>query len=266
MNILLTQTQFSQNTGAYASSPTFAQGASLGRLVELVRPFPHWHVLDIATGAGHTALAFAPLVATVTAVDLTPAMLHTAATLVTARGISNLHLVEASATQMPFTAAQFDLVTCRLAAHHFPSVAQFLREASRLLRPGGQLALTDIIVPGSRRHGKKATQLRQAGEYVNAFEQLRDPSHHRDLSQEEWQDALRLAGFRVVAEEIRPLPLDFDDYADRMRASPANKQRLRAMLLQAPEPVTRFLTPLPAGDRINFRFTEAIFVCFQDNP
>ena len=63
MNKSLVQQQFGTHAAAYATSSVHAKGASLARLVELVRPEPHWQALDIATGAGHTAGAFAPRVA-----------------------------------------------------------------------------------------------------------------------------------------------------------------------------------------------------------
>ena len=59
----LVQQQFGAHAAAYATSTVHAKGASLGRLVELVKPQPQWQALDIATGAGHTAAAFAPHVA-----------------------------------------------------------------------------------------------------------------------------------------------------------------------------------------------------------
>jgi protein-L-isoaspartate O-methyltransferase len=63
----LIQRKFGEATAEYAASAVHARGASLARLVELVDPKPSWRVLDVATGAGHTALAFAPRVARVTA-------------------------------------------------------------------------------------------------------------------------------------------------------------------------------------------------------
>ena len=57
-----------------AASAVHAKGGSLARLMELVDPKPSWRVLDVATGAGHTALAFAPRVAKVTASDITDQM------------------------------------------------------------------------------------------------------------------------------------------------------------------------------------------------
>src|SRR5215831_6610108 len=74
----LVQRQFGANAAKYATSRPHAQGASLSRLVEMVAPKAYWRAIDVATGAGHTAFAFAPHVAHVIASDLTVQMLHVA--------------------------------------------------------------------------------------------------------------------------------------------------------------------------------------------
>ncbi len=254
------QTQFGPGAADYAASAVHAAGESLGRLLALTRPQPDWRVLDVAAGAGHTALAFAPRAAQIVAADITPEMLAKTRQLAQARDIANLTTTFADAGMLPFGHGRFHLVICRLAAHHFPSLSRFLAEAVRVLRPGGLLAVTDTIAPGSRLRGKKAERVREAGQYINAFEKLRDPSHGRNLSLFEWEDRFRQAGFEITHQETLRMSLDFDDYAARMRVSPANRLRLRAMLLQAPPPVLAFLTPQTLGDRIRFQFTELILV------
>ena len=254
------QSQFGPNAAAYGSSKVHAQGPGLARLVELTRPQPDWRVLDVATGAGHTAFAFAPFVREVTAVDITPSMLTTSRDLAGQRGLSNIQFTQAPAEQLPFATNSFDLVVCRLAAHHFGENGRFMSESARVLKPGGQLALLDNIVPGSRRRGKKAEQQRQAGAYVNAFETLRDPSHVRCLSLDEWVDAFIAAGFTISHQETNTMPLDFTDWTARMKVSAPNRQRLRAMLLQAPEPVLTFLTPALSGDKIEFHLHKVIII------
>lgn len=254
------QAQFGANAAAYATSEIHAKGASLARLVELLRPQPTWQVLDVATAAGHTALALAPHVAHVTATDITPEMLPLAAKLAAERGIDNITLETADAENLPYDDGRFDLVTCRIAAHHFPDVPRFLAEAARVLKPGGWLAIVDNVAPGTRRRGKQARLLNQAGDYYNAFEKLRDPSHVRCLSLDEWEDALAAAAFTLKHVETEGKMLDFDNWAARMQVTAENRIRLRAMLVQAPEKVREFLTPLFTGDRIQFRLTEAIFI------
>ena len=48
---------------------------------------------------------------------------------------------------LPFAAASLDLITCRVAAHHFGDFAAALDEARRALRPGGSLVMADSIAP-----------------------------------------------------------------------------------------------------------------------
>src|SRR5438128_671815 len=82
--------QYGAHAAAYVTSPIHAQGASLARLVELTQPQPEWIVLDVSTGGGHTALAFAPHVRKVIAADLTPEMLAAAETFLRQQGAVNI--------------------------------------------------------------------------------------------------------------------------------------------------------------------------------
>lgn len=251
--------QFGANAAAYARSAVHAHGPSLARLLDLLPLEAHWQALDVGTGAGHTALALAPHVTRVTAVDLTPQMLATAAGLAAERDLS-LPLAGADAAALPFPADQFHLVVSRLAAHHFADNGRFLAEAARVLRPGGLLAVVDNVAPGTRLRGKKARQARAAARYINAFEALRDPGHGRCLSRYEWQDAYQDAGFALIAEEIVSKAIDFHAWTARMQVSPARRLRLQAMLLQAPDPVAAFLTPQVSGDKITFQLSEIILI------
>src|SRR5215475_9026920 len=72
----LVQEQFGRNAAGYLTSKPHAQGKSLDRLVALTKPQPDWRVLDIATGGGHVAYAFAPHVARVWATDITAEMIE----------------------------------------------------------------------------------------------------------------------------------------------------------------------------------------------
>lgn len=251
------QEQFGANAAYYVDSRPHAQGASLARLVELVSPQPGWRVLDVATAAGHTALAFASHVAFVVGLDLTPQMLPLASGLAAGRGIRNVVFLAGDVDDLPFGDVSFDLVTCRIAPHHFPDIGRFVAEAVRVLRPGGLLAIADNVVPGSTLRGKKADRLRLAGEYVNAFEKLRDPSHIRCLSLGGWRDILA-GGLALEAQETMDKRITFETWA--ARHSPQMRLRLRAMLMQAPAAAAEFLAPQATGDLTTFRLQEGLFV------
>jgi ubiquinone/menaquinone biosynthesis C-methylase UbiE len=229
--------------------------------VALVQPQRHWQALDVATAAGHTAFAFAPHVAYVVATDLTPQMLDVAARLAAERGLANLAFQQADAEELPFPSGRFDLVTCRIAPHHFPHIDRFLAEAARVLRPGGILAVVDNVVPGPGDAGDAADEaLREAGQYINDFERLRDPSHHRALSLGEWLTALEKAGFRLLHQETAPKRMEFQPWAERMGATPDTIQLLRTLLAEAPPVARDFFRPEMDNDQLFFYLTEAILV------
>lgn len=241
---------FTANADRYTDSEVHARGDSLGLLVERTQPERGWRVLDVATGAGHTAFAFAPHVAHVVATDLTPGMLERAEALARRRGLANVAFEVADAERLPFDDASFDLVVSRLGAHHFPDVARFLAEARRVLRPGGRLAIADNVVPEDA----------DGAEAMNAFETLRDASHGRCLSMEGWRERVRAAGFELVHEEIVQKRLDFEWWAGRVGSSPETIERLRSMLSTAPPSAAALLAPITFDGRLHFHLREGIFV------
>ena len=139
----LSQERFGRYAAGYVQSTDHANADELGYLVSLVQPEETWHMLDVATGGGHTALAFAPYVSSVIASDVTPQMLAQAESYINGQSISNVRYEIVDAMQMPFDAGTFDLVTCRIAAHHFSDAVLFVQEANRVLKPGGILLVQD---------------------------------------------------------------------------------------------------------------------------
>ena len=248
MSKSLVQQQFGAHAAAYATSTVHAKGASLGRLVELVEPQKAWHALDIATGAGHTAAAFAPHVAHVIASDLTPEMLDEARKLAAAKGFANMETAPADAEALPFDARQFDLVTCRIAPHHFPDIADFVGRGLARLKPGGTFALVDNIAPDEESTpGFTAAELRDAARAYNAFEKIRDPSHGRCLGMAEWSKVLADTGFDRDAQGAIPKDMEFDPWAERMGCDAATIERLRAMLTDGAPALQAFLKPRLRG-------------------
>jgi ubiquinone/menaquinone biosynthesis C-methylase UbiE len=243
----LSQAQFGRNAAEYLTSKPHAQGKSLDRMVVLATPQPHWHALDVATGAGHTAYAFAPHVARVWATDITDEMMRMVRSEAEKRKLANLRVAYARAEALPFEDGTFDLVTCRIAPHHFDSIAAFLDEVRRVLKPGGVFALVDNVVPAG-----------SVGDFVNAFERFRDPSHLRAWTGEEWRAALATHGFRIEHEEELAKQMEFAYWAGR---HDANMQAfLRAMLAETTPAVKAFLYPEGDGAGLTFWLREALFI------
>jgi ubiquinone/menaquinone biosynthesis C-methylase UbiE len=256
---LLVQKQFGAAAADYAASPVHARGESLARLVDLVAPQPDWRALDVATGAGHTAAAFAAHVAHVIASDITEEMLEQARKLAAGKGIANVETARADAAALPFGDESFDLVTCRLAAHHFPDPAAFVGEAWRVLIPGGTIALVDNVSPDAETlPGASGPALRDAAIVYNAFEKLRDPSHVRCLALAEWQELLEDTGFLSVRAERMEQDIAFGPWTERMRCDAATVSRLEAMLGEGL--LRGLLNPRVTESGLTFTLKEAVIV------
>ena len=178
---------FGANAAKYVVSDVHAKGASLARLVELVGPQADWVGLDIATGGGHTALVFAPHVKQMIASDLTQQMLDQVEKQVAEKGIGNVETKIADAEALPFEDGSLDLVTCRIAPHHFPDIPKFVSEVCRVLKSGGTFALVDNAAPDEATNPDfGAAELAEAAVTYNTFEKIRDPSHGRAWTTSEW--------------------------------------------------------------------------------
>jgi ubiquinone/menaquinone biosynthesis C-methylase UbiE len=246
----LVRRQFGAHAADYVTSTVHAQGESLARLVELTNPQATWLVLDVSTGAGHTALAFAPHVAHVVATDITPQMLEAARMLAQERRLTNVEFRPADAQRLPFDSDYFNLVTNRIALHHYADMHAAIREMARVCQPGGLIALVDNVVP-SEEH---------TAAFINRFETLRDPSHHWAYSLAQLEAAFTAAQLAVAHCMTLPKQMEFEPWVRRMGASEATRAELRTMLLDAPAGARAFLAPRLVDDRLFFTLTEAIVI------
>jgi len=171
----------------------------------------------------------------------------------------NLTLSAAPALPFPEQDDSLRLIVWPHTAAQMADVPAVLAETQRILAPDGVLFVSDILVPGSRLRGKKAHREREAGRYINIWTRLGHPSHQRYFDSDSWQAMLGSAGLQIQhqASETRALTLH-EWLGDAPRTLP-EQQRLAAMLVQAPERVNAFLTPVSSAARISFQLTD-IFI------
>ncbi len=244
---------------AYVRSVGHATGSDLARMVELAAPRPTDVLLDLATGGGHVARVFAPLVASVIASDLTPEILAHAEAFLSGLGLTNVTYEVIDAEAIPHDDGSFDIVTCRIAPHHFPDPARFVREAARVLKPGGRFVLVDSTVPEG-----------EAGAFFNRFEKLRDPSHVESLTRAAWQELILGQGLTPVAAETFTKRHDFEDWVSRSGTSAETRRDLEQMLLQADPTWQEAFDILPGADDsqaiAGFSDTKTLFVATRQVP
>ena len=226
----LVERQFGGRATAYLHSQVHAQGADLAALTELARKCSGAKVLDLGCGGGHVAFNVAPYVGDLVAYDLSPRMLDVVEAAAKERGLGNVTTRQGSVEHLPFDDASFDCVLSRYSAHHWRDFAGGLREAARVLKPGGAAGFVDAVSPG--------TPLRDT--FFQAIEVLRDPSHVRDYAPAEWEAALAQAGLACEATRRFRVRLDFASWVERMATPAVQVEAIRVLQKHMPRDVAGY--------------------------
>jgi ubiquinone/menaquinone biosynthesis C-methylase UbiE len=212
--------EFTRQASEYAAAPLIKDADHIARLVREVIPRFTDRVLEIATGPGHVALAFAPLCREVVGIDLTEAPLEIAERMRAERGIANARFQLADADRVPFGDAEFDIVVCRFAVHHFDQPAQVIGEMARVCRPGGRIAIEDLV---ASEHPARA-------DFYNRFERLRDTSHTRALPLSELVRTIAQAGLEIVRFGSDAALNPVEQWLTSAHTPPDRAKEVRAML------------------------------------
>lgn len=244
------ESRFGQVAANYASSIVHQQGEEFSVMLELAELSGTEQVLDAGCGAGHTALTFAPHVRHITAVDLTEAMLEHGRRLAAEKNLGNVTFKLGDVEQLPFEDNTFDLVVTRYSAHHWPNPDQALTEFYRVLRKNNaknaQLLIADVVSYNDY----------TADSHLQTIEILRDSSHVRDHTPDQWLAMLDNAGFEAKLSYEWLLWIDFDSWVERMRTPADNAAIIRKLLQEAPDIVREKLRVESNGD---FSFRSALF-------
>jgi SAM-dependent methyltransferase len=189
---------WSQRADAFRESPTHREGPDLELLVEWCEPGHDVKVLDVATGGGHVARRLREEGCTVVTVDPAPGMRPD---------------VVAPAEELPFADGSFDVVTCRIAPHHFQDIRAAVQEMARVAQR--LVVIEDNVFDD---------------ENVEEAERLRDPTHVRRYSEEEWKQFLTDAGLEVEQVEHFERRPDVAEWLARVDTPPEDADRVRELL------------------------------------
>jgi len=207
--------RFAETAGLVAEEQDRRAEATRQRLRRIVRLTGDERALDAGTGAGALAVALAPLVRDVVAVDIVPELLAQARSRVPA----NVELVEADMTALPFERASFDLVCTARTLHHVPRPELVLAELDRVLRPGGTMLVVDQLAPVDP----------LAAIELNRFEQARDPSTTRVLADVDLRGLFDANNLVLRSSEIAREYRDLDRYLDLAGCEGGERERARSL-------------------------------------
>jgi len=218
-----TREQFGRVASKYRCSADHADLEDLDLLFAGLSPDRRDRVLDVATGAGHTAVALGRRTATVVASDLTPRMLREARTLAAEAGLANIAFAAADAEALPFADEAFDIAACRIALHHVPDVRGAIAEIARVTRAGGRIGIIDSVVPGEP----------ALDAFLNGIEKVRDPSHVRSYRKEEWLEFVAGAGLALQQSASLWKTHGFPEWVARTGQPEAVQREVEEMFLSA---------------------------------
>jgi ubiquinone/menaquinone biosynthesis C-methylase UbiE len=182
----------------YRTSAVHASGPDLDVVVEMCNPGPGVKALDVATGGGHVARRLREAGAEVVTVDPSPGMQPD---------------VIAPAEQLPFEDGSFDVVVTRIAPHHFGDIEAAVAELARVTRDAVVIEDTLFI---SEEHEQA--------------DKLRDPTHVRSYTEDEWRSFLEGAGLEVEHVEYFTKTHDLSDWLARTGCAGEDAERARELL------------------------------------
>lgn len=219
-----TADSFGVAADAYLDSDVHRQGDDLDQLAAWCADADR--ALDVATGAGHTAGAVAAAgVPRTVAADASPEMVAT-----TVAEFEGVEGVVADAERLPFSAGSFDVVTCRIAAHHFPDPEAFVDEVARVVAPGGTFAFEDNVAPEDE----------DLGAFINRVEGLRDTTHVESYATSQWHEWLSAAGFEIEETLHLKKTLEFDPWTAAQSLSEETYDEVERILLNASDEAADF--------------------------
>jgi len=236
------QRQYGRQAPFYANAAFYGAGESLEAMTELASLGRYRWAVDIASGGGYTAFALAPCAQHYIVSDLTQEMLLQAWRVAQERGVKEIDYLQVTAEVLPFVSGSLDLVTCRLAAHHFPSLEDAAQEVARVLGHGGVFLLADTVPPEDD----------AVAQWMDEVERRRDPSHVCNRRPSQWWSLLKAHGFRITHSLLKRVHLEFNDWVERAGTPEVEVESLRREFLDAPTKVKEAFGITPAGRDILF--------------
>lgn len=182
------------------SLSTRAEEAAL--LMELAAPRETERALDLACGPGTFTCALARRVRWVVALDLTRPLMEQARETVARAELRNVTFGCANAMMLPLANDSLDLAVCAYSLHHFSEPARAIHELARVVRPGGHIALMDLVAP-------EEPERAAANSHI---ERVRDSSHCTTLRPSDFRALAEAVGLRVCESRIVERWRSFDDW------------------------------------------------------
>jgi SAM-dependent methyltransferase len=187
---------WSERAQLYRDSAAHREGEDLDLVVEWSEGAET--ALDVATGGGHVARRLREAGVNVVTMDAAPGMQPD---------------VVSRSEDIPFADESFDVVVCRVAAHHFGDVAKAVSEMARVSRDR-VIVVDNLFLDDDAEHADR----------------VRDPSHVKNWSEGEWRGFFASAGLQVHEERRLAKPIEVQPWLERAGTGEEDARRVRELL------------------------------------
>ena len=242
--------QFDRQAKHYSSSKTFSSGQGLKILTNLLKGRKFNNGLDIGTGAGFAAFELSNVCRNVEATDISDGMIIEAKKIMKERKIKNLNFNLMPAENLNFNNENFDIITCRTAAHHFTDVIKFCNESNRVLKKESEAIIIDTITSDQKK----------LNEWHQKVELIRDNSHKKNLSLIEWKKVFGETNFKILDIIQSRVEMNLSDWMERSGTLDEDKAVLRKKFLESEDKIKEFFgIKLKENNDISFFWPVGIF-------
>jgi ubiquinone/menaquinone biosynthesis C-methylase UbiE len=209
--------QFTKQAIPFTQMSEHSNQYGLELLLKLSDPKQNDIVLDIACGNGIVSGEFAKIVAHVTGIDLTPAMIEQAKLLQQEKQLKNVDWKIGDVSNLPFEDNLFSIVVTRYSFHHMLEPKKVLAEMKRACMNGGKILVIDVTPDVDK---------------VDAFnyvEKLRDSSHTRALPFSELENMMKEVGLVNLKSEYHDLEMPLEKILQSSFPDPKDVDKIKQL-------------------------------------
>jgi len=246
----LVRNQFNRQAEAYVAVPIVTDPEFLSYIVSISGVSKSDRVVDIASGPGFIAMAFAPHCREVVGIDATDRFVARASADAARRGQDNVSFTLGDVERMSFADESFDIAVCRFAFHHFPRPASALAEIRRVVRTGGVVVIVDMV----------ASEDAAKAEYHNRVERLCDPSHTRALPASEFEWMFAEQNFALTYKQMVKSSYSIDEWIAHGAPAAEQDARIRELMSASIEKDRSGLDVRVVNGVMHFSHTGASYV------
>jgi ubiquinone/menaquinone biosynthesis C-methylase UbiE len=221
---------------------------SIQMLIEMCKVKKDDTILDVACGPGIVACEFAKVARHVTGIDITEKMIEQAKKRQVDQGLNNLSWNVGTVLPLPFESKTFSAVITRYSFHHFLDHQAVLSEMCRVCKHGGIVLIADAALP------------KEKVDAYNKMEKLRDPSHTRALSFDEFDQTMRNSGLKNLRRGSYKVEMELEKQLKASFPNPGDDEKIRTIFRNDIDVNGLGMDAYWAGNEIHFSYPISIYV------